>query len=136
MVELSKCNRLLDDGFSLLTVGESKVPNFTWSEYQNKIIDKKEFEKRYNYKGGIFYGQPKKELPSTKNIGIITGFNHLEVIDVDLKVFSTAKEKKDFFDEYISFLKDNILDFDEKIVIYKTKSEGYHFLYKSKRGRG
>ena len=136
MVDISKCNRLLDDGFSLLTVGESKVPNFTWSENQKKIIDKREFEKRYNYKGGIFYGQPKKELPSTKNVGIITGFNHLEVIDVDLKVFSTANEKKSFFDEYISFLKDNILDFDEKIVIYKTKSEGYHFLYKSKRVQG
>ena len=48
MVDISKCNRLLDDGFSLLTVGESKIPNFTWSENQKKIIDKREFEKRYH----------------------------------------------------------------------------------------
>jgi len=66
----------------------------------------------------------------------VTGFEHLECIDVDLKVFSTAKEQKEFWDEYIGYLKDNILDFEEKIVIYKTRNAGYHLLYKSKRVEG
>lgn len=136
MIELSKCNKLIDDGFSLITVGENKIPNYTWQKYQSEQITKQELQKRYNYKGGYFYGEPKKELPATKNIGIVTGYDYLEVIDVDLKVFSTAKEKKEFYDEYLNFLKDNILDFEDKFVIYKTKSEGYHFLYKSKRCEG
>ena len=42
----------------------------------------------------------------------------------------------DFFDEYIGYLKDNILDFEKKIVVYKTKNDGYHLLYKSKRVQG
>jgi len=29
-----------------------------------------------------------------------------------------------------SMLKDNIIDFEEKFVIYKTKNEGYHIIYK------
>ena len=34
------------------------------------------------------------ENPTTDNVGIVTGFDDLEVIDVDLKVFSTTTEKK------------------------------------------
>ena len=71
-----------------------------------------------------------------KGIGIVTGFEHLEVIDVDLKVFSTPKEMQDFWTEYIETLRENIYDFNNKFVIYKTKSGGYHILYKSKRVKG
>ena len=31
---LSRCFKLLDDGFSLITVGENKVPNFPWKKFQ------------------------------------------------------------------------------------------------------
>lgn len=74
--------------------------------------------------------------PIVKGLGIITGFEYLEVIDVDLKVFSTTKEKDDFWSEYIETLKDVIYDFDKKFVLYKTKKGGYHILYKSKRVQG
>ena len=67
---------------------------------------------------------------------MITGFEYLECIDCDLKVFSTAKEQKEFWEEYTGYLKDNILDFEDKFVIYKTKNAGYHILYKSKRVEG
>lgn len=132
MISLDKCNRLLDEGFSLLTVGENKVPNFTWGKNQDVALSKNEFKKRYDYNGGIV----KKDgdtIPPTTNIGIITGFDYLECIDVDLKVFSTAKERLDFWNEYLSYLKDSILDFQDKFVIYKTQSNGFHILYKSKR---
>ena len=121
MIELTKCNRLLDEGFSLLTVGESKKPNFAWSKLQDKALTKQQFEKQYNYKGGIIK-KDGQELAPTNNIGIITGYNYLECIDIDLKVFSTAKEQVAFWDEYLSFLKDNILDFDDKFTIYKTQN--------------
>lgn len=135
MIELTKCNRLLDEGFSLLTVGDNKIPNFPWKKFQDTPIDKSVFEKRYNYKGGRFKKNG-DEIPATYNVGIITGYDYLEVIDIDLKVFSTAQEQREFWDEYISFLKDNILDFDDKFVVYKTKNAGYHILYKSKRVQG
>lgn len=120
MIELSNCYRLIDEGFSLITVTDQKIPNIKWSEYQKKSITKEKFENCYN-------------LPTTDNIGIVTGYNDLECIDVDLKVFSTAKEKIDFWNEFISFVQDNILDFEDKFALYKTKNEGYHILYKSKR---
>lgn len=113
----------MDEGFSLITVGENKVPNIKWSELQNKPLDKEGFEKVYN-------------LTTTENVGIITGYNDLECIDIDLKVFSTAKEKLEFWNELLDFIKDNILDFDDKFTVYKTINEGYHILYKSKRVDG
>ena len=135
MIELNKCFKLLDDGFSLITVGDNKIPNYSWKKCQSEQISKENFEKQYNYKGGIRKGNG-DEMEATKNVGIVTGFDYLEVIDVDLKVFSTAKEQKDFWEEYLSLLKDNIFDFDDKFVVYKTKKNGYHILYKSKRAVG
>ena len=123
MTELSKCNKLLDDGFSLITIGNSKIPNIKWKQYQSSQISKSDFNKIYN-------------LPTTKGVGIVTGYNDLEVVDVDLKVFSTAKEQKDFWEEFISYLEDTILDFYDKFVITKTKNAGYHILYKTKRVKG
>lgn len=131
MIQATKAIKFLDY-FSLLTVGKTKVPNFAWTQQQTDKLSKDEFIKRYNYEGGTIKNNG-EERPATTNIGLITGYDFLEVIDIDLKVFSTAKEKLDFWNEYLGFLKDNILDFAEKFVIYKTKNEGYHILYKSKR---
>lgn len=139
MINISNCNRLLDEGFSLITVSENKVPNFSWSSQQKTPLSKEDFEKRYNYKGGKKYSDKDgviHEIKPTENIGIVTGYGDVECIDIDLKVFSTAQEQIEFWSEYLSFLKDNILDFDEKFVIYKTKNAGYHILYKSKRVQG
>lgn len=130
--ELSRCYRLLDDGFSLLTVGENKQPNFSWGKNQNEQLSKDQFKIRYDYSGGKFK-KDGSEIQPSNGVGIITGYAHLECIDVDLKVFSTTKERKDFWQEYLKLLDDNILDFKKKFVIYRTKNEGYHILYKSKR---
>jgi hypothetical protein len=114
---------LFYERFSVLTVGENKVPNFKWGDYQNERMPKEQFLSRL-------------KDPSTKSIGVITGFDFLECVDVDLKVFSTTIEMQEFWDEYLQTLKDNIYDFDNKFVLYKTKSGGYHILYKSKRVQG
>jgi len=129
MISLDRCNRLLDCNLSLITIGESKVPNFSWKPQQTKQLDKSKFETYYNYKGGI----PLKsggEIPPTKNIGIVTGFNNIECIDVDTKVIANVKDRQKFWDEYLNFLKDNIEEFDEKFVIYKTISGGFHIIYR------
>jgi len=127
--------KLFYDNFSLITVGDDKVPNFPWKAQQTQRLEYDKFMRHYNYKGGIFR-KDKTEIPATTNFGIVTGFDDLECVDIDLKVFSTAKEQKDFWDEYTGYLRDNILDFDDKVVIYKTKNAGYHILYKSKRVEG
>jgi len=138
MLELQKALKFLDY-FSILTVGDDKIPNFTWKKYQDKKISIKQFTEQYEYKGGKKWTDKDgivREIQPTTSFGILTGFEDLECIDVDLKVFSTAKEKVAFWDEYLQNLKDNILDFEDKFVIYKTKNEGFHILYKSKRVQG
>lgn len=120
------------DNFSIITIGENKVPNFPWLKCKTEKLTEDEFLKNYRYKGGIVKAD-KTDLPATQGLGIVTGFDFLEVIDIDLKVFSTTKEMTDFWDEYITTLRELIYDFDNKFVIYKTKSGGYHILYKSKR---
>lgn len=127
--DLGKCKKLLDSGFSLVTVGKDKVPNFPWKKLQTDPHIKSEFEKNYNYSGGIIK-KSGEEIPPTTGIGIITGYNGLEVVDIDLKIFTTLKEQQDFWVEYIGLLKDHILDFDDKFVIYKTVNGGYHILYR------
>jgi DNA polymerase III delta prime subunit len=123
MQDLSKCNKLLDEGFSLITIGDKKIPNTKWKEQQETQLSKSEFKSRL-------------ELPTTNGVGIVTGFDYLEVIDVDLKVFSTAKEQKEFWEILLSYLEDSIIDFHDKFCITKTKNKGYHILYKSKRCQG
>lgn len=127
--ELGKCKKLLDSGLSLVCVGENKVPNFSWKDRQTKPYTKESFERDYNYESGI-KRKDGTDLPATKGIGIVTGYSGLEVIDIDLKILPSLKEQQDFWFEYTSFLRDNIADFDDKFVIYKTVNNGYHILYK------
>lgn len=134
MLETSKALKFLEH-FSIITVSENKVPNFTWKKYQTQKIDASTFCKQYEYKGG-YIKQDGTERPKTDNFGIVTGFEDLEVLDIDLKVLSTAKEQREFWDEFLQNLQDNILDFEDKFVIYKTKNAGYHILYKTKRVEG
>ncbi len=117
--DISKCNNLLDAGFSLITVSSQKIPNIRWKEYQTSAMNKDTFENFYN-------------LPNSDGVGIVTGYSDLEVIDIDLKVLNTVKERDDFWNEFISMLSDNIEDFKTKFIIVKTRNSGFHILYKSK----
>ena len=115
----SVLKKLVDCGFSIIPVDENKCPIGSWKKYQTE-------------------SRTKEEIDSLNSplYGLITGYNNLEVIDVDLKVFSTLQEQSDFWNEYLSFLKDNIDDFDLKFVIYKTKRQGYHILYRCDKIQG
>lgn len=115
----SVLKKLVDCGFSIIPVDENKCPIGAWKKYQTE-------------------SRTKEEIDSLNSplYGLITGYNNLEVIDVDLKVFSTLQEQNDFWNEYLSFLKDNIDDFDLKFVIYKTKRQGYHILYRCDKIQG
>jgi len=116
-ISLERCKKLIDSGLSLITIGDKKVPNTTWKDSQTTPLNKAKFEANYS-------------LSTTNGVGIVTGYDNLEVIDIDLKILPSLKQQQDFWNEYIGFLKDNIDDFDNKFVIYKTINNGYHILYK------
>lgn len=132
MISIQRARQLLDFNFSLITVGADKLPNFAWKPQQTKPLSKDEFEKNYNYKGGIIKKNG-DEIPKTEAVGIVTGYNNLEVIDIDLKVLKSLKEQQDFWAELISYLQDHIDSFDHKFVIYKTINNGYHILYRCQK---
>jgi hypothetical protein len=119
MIELSKLNNLIDNGYSILFADEQKRPVCQWKKLQEQAYSKEDL--------ATAYANQRNDLA-----GLITGYNNLEVIDIDLKVFTSLQDQNDFWKEYLQFLKDNIDDFDKKFVIYKTKNKGYHILYKCK----
>ena len=120
---LEECYSLLDTGFSLITVREDKTPNIAWKKYQTKQATKEEFNRNWS-------------MTTTDAVGIVTGFNDIEVIDIDLKVFDSQEKMDAFWNEYLSFLKDNIQNFDSKFIIVKTKNNGFHIIYKCKDIKG
>ena len=137
-MELQKQLKFLDN-FSVITVGENKIPNFSWTKQQTEKLSVKELTERLEYKGGKTWTDKDgivHEIKPTTAFGLVTGFEDLEVLDIDLKVFSTAREQKEFWEEFLGYLQDNILDFEDKFVIYKTKNAGYHIIYKTKRIEG
>ena len=69
--------KLFHDNFSLISVGENKVPNFPWKAQQTERLQWEVFLKHYNYQGGIIR-KDGTEIPATTNFGIVTGFDYLE----------------------------------------------------------
>ena len=118
-MEIHYLEKLADLGYSIIPCAENKAPIGAWKKYQETPRTSDEVR-----------------LLTSPKFGIVTGVNNLEVIDIDLKVFSTLKEQKEFWDEYLGFLKDNIDEFDKKFVIKKTINKGFHILYKCSSLRG
>lgn len=112
-MDKSFLRKLHDCGFSIIPVDEHKRPIGAWKQYQQQ-------------------SRTKTEIDSLNSplYGAITGYNGLEVIDVDCKVIQSISEQNKFFDEFLNLLRDNIDDFDLKFVIAKTKNRGYHILYR------
>jgi mRNA-degrading endonuclease HigB of HigAB toxin-antitoxin module len=116
MITLDHANLLLSKGYSLIPTAKDKRPTIAWKKYQTNAPTKEEFASNFH---------------TAHYVGYCTGFDNIEVIDVDLKVFATLSEQEKFWKEYLSFLRDNIDEFDSKFVIYKTLNAGYHIIYKS-----
>ena len=79
------------ENFSLITVSDNKIPNFAWKNEQTKKQSWEQFLQRYNYNGGQIKsdGTPR---PKTDNFGIVTGFDYLECLDIDLKVIKNLSD--------------------------------------------
>lgn len=117
-LKLEYLEKIVSLGYNVITYGKDKKPNLQrWKEWQE-----------WAYPFEMLKEQSKRL--DTVGFGLVTGYNNVEVVDVDLKVLPTLKEQNDFWDSYLSFLKDNIFDFDNKFVIKQTISNGYHIIYR------
>lgn len=71
---------------------------------------------------------------NSKSLGLICGkiSGNMEVIDIDLKYDLTG----DLYDRYTNILKDNLSGLYERLLVLKTKSNGYHWIYRCKTIEG
>jgi hypothetical protein len=120
-VTIGRAVNLLKSGFSVMPISEGKKPLIKWKEYQTKQISPEEL---------LSYDS------KAKGFGIITGFWDVECVDVDLKVFGSVQDGRDFWTEFIGFVSDHIDDFEKKFVIYKTINSGYHIIYRCDKVEG
>jgi hypothetical protein len=118
MMTKEYAKKLASLGFSLIPCRENKSPIET--QWQKKPIKTPEEIDELN----------------PDMWGCRCGYNDIECIDVDLKVLTSLPERKEWFEEYLTFLSDNIEDFNKKVVIAKTVNGGYHILYKTKVKEG
>ena len=117
--ELTRCNKLIDCGYSLIGVGSDKIPFHSWKNSQKQPLSKELFKKIYEDK-------------KCEGVGIVTGYNDVYCIDVDLKVLESLELQTLWWNEFVTLLQDNISDFNDKFTIYKTVNNGYHIIFKNK----
>lgn len=109
-LEIAKAYNLA--GLKVIPVDENKRPTCKWSQYQNgqRISDVEQLFKQDCY-----------------GMALLTG-NGIEAIDVDCKYDLTGK----LFDDFLRLndnINDNAIPFT-KLAIQKTRSGGYHLIYR------
>ncbi len=104
--------RYLKNGLSIMIISADKVPVHKWKELEKKQMTVSELEKYIKYRDAI-------------GIGIITGYNDIEVLDFDLKYDDTGT----LMQEYEAKIP---LELKDKMVIVQTRSGGYHWSYQCK----
>lgn len=118
-MERKYIDQLLALGYNAMPINEDKTPRQGWKKYQDeKINTLDEFRSITDY------------------YALICGFNDVEVIDVDLKVLASKKERDDFWHDLKTMLCDNLDDFLKRFLIKQTKSGGYHIIYRAKNIEG
>lgn len=130
----SKLIKLIKDGYSVTPLDDKKPVLLGW---QNLHLLEHDIERITS--DGYVVNTTADNKTYTKPInswGLKTGYNNVEVIDIDLKVFSSLQEQNEWFEEFISFCEDNIEDFKEKIIIQKTQNKGYHLIYRCEEIQG
>lgn len=126
--------KLIKDGYSVTPLNNKKPILLGW---QNTHLLEHDIERIFNdnFVVNTFEDGTSKNY-SFNSWGLKTGYNNVEVIDIDLKVFSSLQDQKEWFNEFISFCEDNIEDFQNKFVIQKTQNKGYHIIYRCSEIQG
>jgi hypothetical protein len=121
-IKLERGRVLLSAGYSLLVANENKAPAHSWKDLQLKAWTNEELEKAI-------------QKPNLWRYGYCTGYNDVFVVDVDLKVLPIEK-RADFFNEFMSFVRESIMGFDNRVAVYRTVNQGYHLTYRTKTDLG
>ena len=114
-------NKLNTFGFNLVPIKEIQdgyKPYISWKKYEIEP-QSKDLINRWDANEDV------------TSFALVTGFNDVECIDIDTKIFTSVKEKQDFWKEYLNLLISHIDNFIDKVVIIETKSGGYHIIYKT-----
>lgn len=129
-----KLIKLIKDGYSVTPLNNKKPILLGW---QNTHLLDHDIERIFNdnFVVNTFEDGTSKNY-IFNSWGLKTGYNNVEVIDIDLKVFSSLQEQNEWFKEFISFCEDNIEDFKDKFVIQKTQNKGYHIIYRCSEIQG
>jgi len=104
-------HKYLENGLTTIPVGADKQPRINWIKFQQRHITKEEIEMYFK---------------DCHSIAVLTGGpNGLECIDLDLKYDLTGDLQSRFKDRCDT-------DILKKLWVQKTKSDGYHWVYKTK----
>ena len=103
--------QLIAQGINIIPLNPEKTPKKSWKEYQDKKV---------------------VTIIKSDFYGLICGFADIECIDIDLKVLPSKMLRDKFIIELNDLVQNHIEDYKQKIVIKKTRSGGYHFIYKAK----
>lgn len=105
---LTAAQKYLEHGYSPIPLvsGQKRPLLKDWTKYKDSPIED-------------------LSLFTTDSLGLVCGYNGLEVLDIDAKHF-TGNE----FKEYIDLLEANGPGILQKLVIQQTPSGGFHFLYR------
>lgn len=97
-------------GFSVLPIGEKKMPIGSWKHKQEKAVI------------------PNGEFATALGIGICCGkvSGNLGLIDIDCKYDLTGK----LFEDYKKIINEADKNLLKKLVVEKTPTGGYHFFYR------
>lgn len=133
-MDKSKLQNLASLGYSVTPLKDKKPILPAWQLKEN-TLSKADIENIFannyvNVSGTREDGTSYSYNSDFNQWGIVCGINDLEVLDFDLKVFSSLADRTEWWEEFINFCKDNIEDFESKFVIQKTINSGYHILYK------
>lgn len=105
-------------------IDNNHKPNLhKWAEFQDNVVSDEVLENWYND-------------VNTVSFGLVTGYNDVEVIDIDSKILPTKKDRDEFLKEYFNLLVNHIDDFYNKVCIVRSQSGGFHIIYKSKSVEG
>lgn len=131
-IKIDEGLRLLASGYSVMVIDEGKIPLMydevegkkvkTWKALQeNPVTDNQLKEACMN--------------PEAWRFGYACGYNDVFVIDIDLKVL-LPEYRKEFWNEFLDFVKDNIDGFEKKCAVYRTLNFGYHIVYRTRTTMG
>jgi len=109
-MNIDKIKQIMNLGFNCINVYENKNTHISYRKY---IKEKNE------------------DIKATGLYGLICGYNNLECINFDLHVIKDPLLRDLTFYRLMLYLYENIENFKSKIVVIKTKNDGYHFLYQT-----